>query len=479
MPDWLNFSSNTNGTATLTGTPDNSSVGRHEVVLSVSDGNLSSEQRFNIDVKNVNDAPFFVTNPLTGAQIGKVYSYSIEVDDVDKNDELTIEVIRKPEWLTFKNTGVKRAELSGTPIEEHSGSHQIVLRVKDKANASAEQEYYLIINQQPVVTNSSIAIDEDITHHFSFDYFKDHFLDINQLALQKIRIVEVPANGHLEVNGKMVNQNNEIDANALSQLIYIPGADYNGQDQFNWMGSNGTEYSSNFAIISIDIAPVDDTPRILNMETAPLAYVPGKDNEKNISTTVEIVEPDGQKIVGAQVIFNPRSFLPEQDILIFESMNNITGVYSRTAGILTLLGEATDEVYQNAIRSVKYKNTSINPSYEIREFNVYVDDGTASSNFSKRDIQLIDGLVELGIPSAITPNGDGINDTWNIKNLELYPESFIKIFNRNGQEVFTASFDQSWDGKYNGEDLPAGTYFYLIDLVTLSKVYSGTVTLLR
>jgi gliding motility-associated-like protein len=82
----------------------------------------------------------------------------------------------------------------------------------------------------------------------------------------------------------------------------------------------------------------------------------------------------------------------------------------------------------------------------------------------------------LEIPQFISPNGDGKNDTWIIKNLEAYPNNNVKIFNRWGALVFEEiSYKNDWDGTLNkkGNDkyLPSGTYFYLIDVN--SKVYSG------
>ncbi|SFC15712.1 gliding motility-associated C-terminal domain-containing protein [Flexibacter flexilis DSM 6793] len=64
---------------------------------------------------------------------------------------------------------------------------------------------------------------------------------------------------------------------------------------------------------------------------------------------------------------------------------------------------------------------------------------------------------KLVIANVITPNNDGKNDKWVIGNIDLYPDSDVKIFNRWGKEVYkTKGYDNSWDG----EDLPVGVYFY-------------------
>ncbi|NRB82702.1 MAG: gliding motility-associated C-terminal domain-containing protein [Winogradskyella sp.] len=65
---------------------------------------------------------------------------------------------------------------------------------------------------------------------------------------------------------------------------------------------------------------------------------------------------------------------------------------------------------------------------------------------------------------VLTPNGDGINDTWIIINAERFPSANIKVYNRWGKEVFsTKGYNNDWNGSYNGDTLPTGSYYYSID----------------
>jgi gliding motility-associated-like protein len=83
-------------------------------------------------------------------------------------------------------------------------------------------------------------------------------------------------------------------------------------------------------------------------------------------------------------------------------------------------------------------------------------------------------------PNTFTPNGDGVNDTWTIKNLDLYPNSVIEIYTPAGLLVYRSSGSSNpWDGNYKGKPLPAGTYYYAIDPRNQRKKLAGYITLLR
>ncbi len=85
------------------------------------------------------------------------------------------------------------------------------------------------------------------------------------------------------------------------------------------------------------------------------------------------------------------------------------------------------------------------------------------------------------VPNTFTPNDDGVNDVWNIEALQAYPNAEIRVVNRYGEKVFSVkgSF-QNWDGRYKGKPLPAGTYFYWIDLHEAGqKPIVGPINILR
>jgi gliding motility-associated-like protein len=87
---------------------------------------------------------------------------------------------------------------------------------------------------------------------------------------------------------------------------------------------------------------------------------------------------------------------------------------------------------------------------------------------------------KITIPNTFSPNNDGVNDLWNIDQLITYPKSVLTIFTRDGHQVYRSiGYTQSWNGNYQGQVLPAGVYYYTIDLKNNTSIRSGWVMMLR
>jgi len=85
------------------------------------------------------------------------------------------------------------------------------------------------------------------------------------------------------------------------------------------------------------------------------------------------------------------------------------------------------------------------------------------------------------IPNAFTPNGDCVNDQWNIKGLTAYQQATIDIFDRNGQKIFhSVGYGIPSDGTYKVQQMPNGVYYYIVDpKFSVLHVLSGSVTVVR
>lgn len=94
----------------------------------------------------------------------------------------------------------------------------------------------------------------------------------------------------------------------------------------------------------------------------------------------------------------------------------------------------------------------------------------------------VDYRDKLFIPTAFSPNGDGINDVFRVANLTFQNVQEFRVMNRWGQEVFSANDNRGWNGKFKGKDQDANTYFYIIKVAFPDgpqKTYKGDVILVR
>ncbi|MEO7393560.1 MAG: gliding motility-associated C-terminal domain-containing protein [Chitinophagaceae bacterium] len=87
---------------------------------------------------------------------------------------------------------------------------------------------------------------------------------------------------------------------------------------------------------------------------------------------------------------------------------------------------------------------------------------------------------EIFVPTGFTPDGDGLNDTWNIPALGAFGNFDLSVFNRYGQLIFlNKDINRAWDGKYNGLPQPSGVYIYIIKMKESGVLLKGTVQIIR
>lgn len=102
----------------------------------------------------------------------------------------------------------------------------------------------------------------------------------------------------------------------------------------------------------------------------------------------------------------------------------------------------------------------------------------SSCNTSTDDV-FVKVYPKIEIPNTFTPNGDGINDNWNIPSISAFEKPRLQVINRNGQLVYETRDAKPWDGKLDGKNVPVGVYYYNLYLNEDFKLYSGWVMLTR
>ena len=206
---------------------------------------------------------------------------------------------------------------------------------------------------------------------------------------------------------------------------------------------------SGFSSYTWNTTPVETTQSI-TVDT-PGTYIVTLTNSNNCSKTKTFTVTTSGIATINDVIIND-----------FSDNNTITVDYSG-------LG-----VYEFSLDGTNYQSSAIFNNLNEGEYTVFVRDTKGCGEVSK-------SFYILDYPKFFTPNGDGTNDFWRIKNFNKrnLQNSTIDIFDRYGKLVFQINpRNQVWDGNFNGYALPSSDYWFVIQL-TDGKIVKGHFTLKR
>ncbi|HEX2970337.1 MAG TPA: gliding motility-associated C-terminal domain-containing protein, partial [Bacteroidales bacterium] len=115
------------------------------------------------------------------------------------------------------------------------------------------------------------------------------------------------------------------------------------------------------------------------------------------------------------------------------------------------------------------------------EYHAVVTDLNGCAASVDATIGVIGSAECLQIPEIITPNGDGFNDTWKIRNIDIFPDAEVMVYNRWGKKVYESRnlLASPWDGTMKGKVLPTDSYHYILDLHDGSKPRSGVISIIK
>ena len=109
-------------------------------------GGLSLEKNFVIQITDVNEAPFIISQPILTAEVGTAYQYEVKAQDPDTNDILTISAIQNPLNWTKTDTSNGVSLLSQIPTVNDIGQHIFEWKVQDAGGLTATQNYTLAVS---------------------------------------------------------------------------------------------------------------------------------------------------------------------------------------------------------------------------------------------------------------------------------------------------------------------------------------------
>nr|MBP8850842.1 tandem-95 repeat protein [Breznakibacter sp.] len=272
--------------------------------------------------------------------------------------------------------------------------------------------------------NISVNEDESVTYNILAN---DLGLEDGGLVLS---ISTQPTHGAVVVNGD-------------NTITYTPAANYNGSDSFIYQVCD-VDNECSMAMVDITNVSVNDVPSVAD-----------------------------ETLLGT--ISAP---------ITLDVLSKATGLGDGGIVVSISTQPAHGTVVVNTDGTITYTPATGYKGVDSFSYSVCDDDDNCSVATVSLTIVVLDDDI-ITIPEGFSPNGDGINDFYVIPDLDKYTQVSIQVFNRWGSVVFEQStYQNNWDGVCNtgftiGDDLPTGTYFYVILVKDIDKAYSGYIYLNR
>jgi gliding motility-associated-like protein len=457
--------------------PFSTFVGILNVTVSVNDGTTSSPD-FDVQVEilttKMNVAPTIVSQKvisITQNTSITLQLFHLVVDDPDNDYPAGFSL------KVFPGTNYKVTGLEVTPLADFvNGTLRIGVQVNDGLDDS--QLFELKIQVTPISATPRINAQKELI------VMEDHSITItlSDLIVTDADNPNYPQGFTLRVLG-----DSEVVYSTNGNTVR-PALDFFGFIEIGVTVSDGVNTSDEFRL-SILVTPVNDAPLITLMESSPLLFEPGNEPAEVFRHMV-VTDVDNEFLSMAEIGFRDTNHNPEKDELVFDFENPGIRAIKDPGGILFLIGNATVEEYQEALRTIKYyyritEDANGEPESVIsgsRTIYINVSDGQSVGLTSERNVD-IEVKIDLDIPNAFTPNGDNVNDTWRVQmlNRDKLVRATIKVYNKHGLLLYEADgLEKNWDATFNGERLPADTYYYtiFIKLPYARESYKGVVSIL-
>ena len=127
-----------------------------------------------------------------------------------------------------------------------------------------------------------------------------------------------------------------------------------------------------------------------------------------------------------------------------------------------------------------WQDGSTQSRYTVRKSGLYSVKVVSRCGTVSDEISITQRDCSIHIPNAFSPNHDGINDAWQIPTLNRYEKCKVEVFNRYGAKIFESrGYTKPWDGTYEKGAIPVGTYYYVVEVPELNKIFKGWVLVIK
>lgn len=418
----LDFKPNTSGTAEITVQATDKGI------PGVPNSSLSVSTKFTVTVGDVNDPPV-VSNITKTIKEDAPYSFTLadftsKYTDDDNDPLLNVRIESLPDKGTLRLDGVNvtvnqvitsgnLSKLVFTPaLNWDEGTTSFAWNASDGETYAAAPAQVIFtveaLNDAPTIADVERSGDEGVNVIFTLLDFSSKFTDVDGDSLVKIRIESLPAHGSLRLGNENVTANQQINADQISNLRYVPDPFFFGQDSFGWSGSDGGLYSSPAQVI-LTIAPKNDAPTLDLNGNSPgtdfaATFVTGGPPVKIVGQGVNIEDIDDTMMEGATIIIVNRQHGTKEILDADTTGTNITKQFNAGGGVLTLAGSDTFENYEKVLRTITFMIesdvTNINTQV-VRDVSVRVSDGELNSNDTYSKVTVINPRINVTVTPPI------------------------------------------------------------------------------
>jgi len=437
-----------------------------------------------------NIAPVISADDIT-LYLGENGTVTLSADDLDT--------------IVTDNCGIEEYSLDKSDFTcGDIGNHTVTLTVSDKSGNTAEFEISVTVVDEmaPVIENAPIDMVSGSNSEGNYilpDFLADLTVTDN-CAIESV--VQFPEAGFL------------LSGFGTPHPITITATDIHG---------NVTEITFTITLVDRDIMEVT-SPEIITVPwNTPIENVPlptaltvtlhnGDVLEMPVNWQMDYYNPlepgvyqNGGTLTLSSDVFNPENLQPSVTVIVEDkpmpldieidntefsmrvTTNTPIGNFSTIdpsddIHIYELTGQGEDDAYFRIIDGVLYWNSAeFLPGRT--HFTITVSSTDRMGNVITKTFEIeriMEALSDLRLVNVFSPNNDGINDTWGAEVLGFYGKVRIMIYERSGKRVFYSTDPtERWDGKFNGQDVLAGTYYYIIEVESTGEIHRSVLTILR
>ena len=327
-----------------------------------------------------------------------------------------------------------------------AGDHAVVLKADDGNGGTDEQSFTVsILNAAPTdIALDVSSIDENNAVNQKIGDLSTTDSDSNDShTYSLVSGTGDTDNGKFSINGAGLlaseSFNHEADESFSVRIQTNDGKGGTFQKAFTITINDVNEAPFEIALSNNEIDETDDT----NVLIGTMSSMDPDDGE---TFTYSLVEGDG-----------------DANNLLFTFNNN------------ELRNQAAINFESSATLSIRVRVTDSEGLTFDKAFTITVKD------VAQEDNKFNDPVTAANKPkNFFTPNGDGTNDTWVIEDILDNPINEVKVYSQAGKLVFSQrNYENDWDGTFDGEPIPPGTYYYEINIYNGESIIRGFLTILR